>query len=155
MGFMDFLAGYTNVNNNTKIFNNGVCGFLPTVNSDKSQIDSLVCNLKAQATRTNKTYQDLTADEILLEIETEIGEAYRKSLRNVIYDLRRAFNRRLSLGNDSLDSYSVEQLEAIGNSYLNSFNNLARTSGLKPKELLDQVLTEYNTTHRDAPIALA
>ena len=69
----EFLPAFVPKINSKDYLKNGKVSFLPTVNSDKSQIDGLVVNLYAKSSIPNgkggfKTYAELTDSEIEQEM---------------------------------------------------------------------------------------
>jgi hypothetical protein len=102
----------------------GKVSFLPTVNSDKPQIDGLLVNLNAEshikkADGTFKKYIELTDleieqemeiqfkpmyDNIMTNINTELGKVYKELLKaGLISDLVKEFDTNVLIQRESGD----------------------------------------------------
>lgn len=161
----DFLAGY--IPGGDSYIKNGRVSFLPTVNSDKPQIDGLLVNLNARTKISNgrggfKTYLELSDSEIEQEMVSEFQPMYTRIVENITVELTRLC-KLLPLSQDTITNINSET-SIIGKNrvILNAINNLFKddtTLGNKPKERiingLHKVLTAYNSTHTRKPIMLA
>ncbi len=91
----DFVAGYARVASVTDRYQydtirNGIVGFIPTVNSDKPQIDKLLVNLNIIEKTTGKPYKDLTDAELIRVISNTFGPVYDTIWNNLAIDLQTA-----------------------------------------------------------------
>jgi hypothetical protein len=89
-----------NVDNTSrkKVIGNNVIGLLPSVNSDKNTIGRMIldldqeCEVSGINTLTqlgrNKSWAELTVDELQQVIAIELGRSYQKAYDNVITDFR-------------------------------------------------------------------
>lgn len=165
LNFMDFVAGLTTSKNSYDLFKNGIVGFTPTVNSDKSQLDLLLVDLKAKSKHTGKQYLYYSADDIVAEIVTEIGQAYQKSLQGIQRDLSNVAQQAMGLTIPK--TYSAQQvLSAIQESILTTpkyqelFAAINPETGkpYTPKDIIKKgihdALLQYNR-NTVTPLALA
>ena len=167
LSFMnDFIAGFVpNPSNNTHL-KNGHVSFLPTVNSDKSQIDGLLVNLNAKTRIPNgrggfKTYMELTDSEIEQEMVSEFKPMYDRIITNINTELAKVCS--LLPNFSSVQSKLVGQSVLIQNQLLLQAINDAFANdtslGKKPKARITQglhnLITTYNQTHRRNPIMLS
>jgi len=88
----DFVAGYARTaavddRYQYDTIRNGIVGFIPTVNSDKPQIDKLLINLNTIEQTTGKAYKDLTDDELNEVIIKTFGPVYENIWNNLATDL--------------------------------------------------------------------
>lgn len=110
----DFVGGFISVDNTSgkKIIGNGVIGLLPSVNSDKNTIGRMLIDL-AEECKTNipglatlgrnKTWAELTVDELQQVIAKELGDYYNKSYNNVVKDFQHLQNWLATYKNIKVD----------------------------------------------------
>lgn len=162
----DFLSGFVPSSSN-EYLKSGRVSFLPTVNSDKPQIDGLIVNLFASTHIPNgrggfKTYLELSDSEIEQEMMLEFKPMYTRIITNINTELTKVYNL-LNISAVDLNSINTaSSLVSKNQAILNAINNLFKddiTLGNKPKERiingLHKILTEYNSTHTRNPIMLS
>ena len=173
----DFVSGFILNPEGTTYLKNGRVSFLPTVNSDKTQIDGLLVNLYAKSKIQNpdgtyKTYIELTDAEIEQEMQLEFKPMYENIIKNIngeltkVYNAIRDMNSRLiaqekspfklaaivPTGNVILDNQAL--LDTINEAFADRAD-----LGKKPKQRITQglhkLITWYNQTHTRNPIMLS
>lgn len=163
----DFLSAFVPDPDDNDFFKNGKVSFLPTVNSDKPQIDGLQVNLYAESgIKDNngkyKRFIELTDSEIEQEMIRQFKPMYNRIVENI--------NIELTKVQDLLRSKGIK-VSTIKNSESKIFNNqvllndinkafkdnteLGKTAKDRITNGLHSLLTEYNKTHSRNPIALA
>lgn len=163
----DFISGFIPNPEDTAYIKNGRVSFLPTVNSDKTQIDGLLVNLHAKSRISNgkggfKTYMELTDSEIEKEMELEFKPMYNRIITNINNELTKVYNllpETFKVNNNINVSGSViTKNQALLNALNNAFASDS-SLGKKPKERitkgLHNLITQYNKTHSRNPIMLA
>lgn len=163
----DFISGFIPNPEDTAYIKNGRVSFLPTVNSDKTQIDGLLVNLHAKSRISDgkggfKTYMELTDSEIEKEMELEFKPMYDRIITNINNELTKVYNllpETFKINNNINVSGSViTKNQAILNALNNAFAN-DTSLGKKPKERiikgLHNLITQYNKTHSRNPIMMA
>ena len=164
----DFVAGFVPNPEDSAYVKNGRVSFLPTVNSDKTQIDGLLINLHAPSKIKGpdgryKTYMELTDAEIEQEMKLEFQPMYERIINNINTELVKVLNAidpnfAYSLGPDFSSLSVVEQNNVILNLISDYFAN-GETNPKKVKKLINQglhnLITTYNQTHRRNPIMLS
>lgn len=153
----DFVSAFVPNPNSESIIKDGKVSFLPTVNSDKTQIDGLLVNLNAKSKVNGKTYLELTDSDIEQEMVEEFSPMYERIITNVNTELGKVAS---ILGiNVASVTGSVLQQNAILLNYINTKFASDERLGKKPKERiingLHKVITEYNKTHSRNPIMLS
>ena len=160
----DFLPAFVPKVDSKDYIKHGKVSFLPTVNSDKSQIDGLVVNLYAKSSIPNgkggfKTYAELTDSEIEQEMMREFKPMYDRIITNINSELAKVCKISGLVDPSVLVGKSVIiQNQILLNAINTAFAN--RTDlGSKPKsriiEGLHRLITEYNKTHSRNPIMLS
>ena len=163
----DFVSGFIPNPEDIAYIKNGRVSFLPTVNSDKTQIDGLLVNLYAKSRISDgkggfKTYMELTDSEIEKEMELEFKPMYDRIITNINNELTKVYNllpETFKVNNNINVSGSViTKNQVILNALNNAFANDA-SLGKKPKERiingLHNLITQYNKTHSRNPIMIA
>ena len=169
----DFLSGFIPNPNDLNYLRNGKVSFLPTVNSDKPQIDGLLVNLYAEShikkeDGTFKRFVELTDSEIEQEMELQFKPMYNRIFENVNTELGKVSDLLSKSGlidsrklQSALFLYSNSPI--LRNQVILQFINKAFAGnpayGKKPKQRiingLHKLLTEYNSTHSRNPIMLS
>lgn len=163
----DFISGFIPNPEDTAYIKNGRVSFLPTVNSDKTQIDGLLVNLHAKSRISDgkggfKSYMELTDEEIEKEMELEFKPMYDRIITNINNELTKVYNllpETFKISNNINVSGSViTKNQAILNALNNAFAN-DTSLGKEPKERiikgLHKLTTQYNKTHSRNPIMIA
>ena len=163
----DFISGFIPNPENTSYIKNGKVSFLPTVNSDKTQIDGLLVNLNAKSHIPNgnggfKTYLELTDSEVEEEMKLEFQPMYERIITNVNTELGRIVKllppniqemTMAPIGASVIEQNSL-LLQALNEAFANDEN-----LGKKPKQRitngLHNLITAYNKTHSRNPIMLS
>lgn len=167
----DFLGGFQNEKNN--VFANKIVGFLPSVNSDKNTINRILIDLKARVKTIRgeeKPLYKFTSEELKYLIAKELGNIYTQIYNNIEKELNKVFELivvelEASQFNDFLNANYPDwkQLLLSGNNYANdfeTFNNIINAIKanfaveITPFKFLSEVLTTYNTNHRNNLITL-
>lgn len=122
----DFVAGYARTaavddRYQYDTIRNGIVGFIPTVNSDKPQIDKLLINLNTIEQTTGKAYKDLTDDELNEVIIRTFGPVYENIWNNLATDLQTAV-RYLRDNGERLFGQGIEELRQMIPSNYNTLN---------------------------------
>ena len=166
----DFVAGLIPNPDNKSYLKEGRVSFLPTVNSDKSQIDGLLVNLYAKSHISDgkggfKRYIELTDSEIEQEMSLEFKDMYNNIINNINEELGRLCDEIAKTNHpqfvdpiiedeDSVIVINAKILEAINNTFKDD-----SSLGKKPKDRiingLHRIITEYNKTHSRNPIMLS
>ena len=161
----DFVASFV-PNPDEAYVKSGRASFIPTVNSDKTQIDGLLVNLNARTTIPNgrggfKTYMELTDSEIEQEMVSEFKPMYDRIIKNINEELSKVHTL---LSAKYKFNIAPSSDSALGrNDYLLKCINAAFAEdvslGSNPKERiikgLHNLITEYNQTHSRKPIMLS
>ena len=163
----DYLGSLLPNDDNNSYLKNGRVSFLPTVNSDKPQIDGLLVNLYAESHIPNgvggyKLYVELTDSEIEQEMRLEFNSVYTKVIENINNELYRVVNL-LSISNETralINSQTsvIERGDLLRKIINKTFGlDLSLGSDVKSRVIngLHKVITEYNNTHSRNPIMLA
>lgn len=173
----DFVAAFAPNSNNSAYIKNGRASFLPTVNSDKSQIDGLLVNLNAKTRIPNgkggfKTYLELSDSDIETEMGLEFKNMYTRIIDNINTELTRVYDALSQINSMmiaqgktpfKLDPISKgDSVIASNHALLKAINNAFKDRedlGKKPEERitngLHKLITAYNKTHTRNPIMLA
>lgn len=166
----DFVAGLIPNPDSKSYLKEGRVSFLPTVNSDKSQIDGLLVNLYAKSHISDgmggfKRYIELTDSEIEQEMSLEFKDMYNNIINNINTELGRLCDEIAKINHpqfvnpiiedgDSVITINAKILEAINNTFRDD-----ASLGKKPKDRiingLHRIITEYNKTHSRNPIMLS
>jgi hypothetical protein len=153
----DFIAAFVPNPSSESIIRDGKVSFLPTVNSDKTQIDGLLVNLHAKSKVNGKSYLELTDADIEQEMSEEFSPMYERIIANINTELGKVASI-LGINLASVTG-SVLQQNAILLNYINTRFASDKRLGKKPKERiingLHKVITEYNKTHSRNPIMLS
>lgn len=159
LGFLcDFIAGLVPNPGNNQFIKNGKTSQLPTVNSDKPQIDCLLTVIKAKSHTYGKTYAELSDIELENEMILEFGNMYDGIIHNINTELKKITD--LIYKNIP---YQIEgNTEIVRNHNLINLINKAfinDTSLGDPKNRvlngLHKITLEYNKNHFRNPIKLA
>ena len=163
----DYLGSLLPGTSENSYLRKGRVSFLPTVNSDKSQIDGLLVNLYATSHIPNgiggyKLYVELTDTEIEQEMVHEFREMYTTIIKNINDELYKIVDL-LSISNETraliASQTSLLQkghlLRTIINHTFGSDESLG--SNVKSRVLngLHKIITEYNKEHSRNPIMLS
>ena len=173
----DFVSGFILNPDGTTYLKNGHVSFLPTVNSDKPQIDGLLVNLYAKSKIKNpdgtyKTYIELNDIEIEQEMELEFKPMYENIIKNINRELTKVYNairdmnsKLIAAGKPQFNLLSIIPSGSVimdNQALLNAINGafIDRTDlGKKPKQRITQglykLITWYNQTHTRNPIMLS
>lgn len=163
----DFVAAFVPNPDPNSYIKNGHVSFLPTVNSDKSQIDGLLVNLSAKSsikTVDGKvlSYIELSDSQIEEEMMQEFGSMYEQILHNINTALHDVCKTLDLSGEEIYDIVHKPSNILRHHALLNIINNRFKDRadlGKKPKERiingLHQVITQYNQTHTKYPIMLS
>ena len=162
----DFIAGFIPNPDDNSYIKNGRVSFLPTVNSDKTQIDGLLVNLHAKSRILDefgrpKSYIELSDSEIESEMGVEFQPMYERIITNINVELGKVCSLlpNAAVIQQSLVGKSIiEQNHILLNAINSAFAN-DESLGKKPKaritEGLHRLITKYNQTHRRNPIMLS
>ena len=160
----DFIASFVPDPDSNSYIKNGRASFLPTVNSDKTQIDGLLVNLNAKTkiSNGNKTYLELTDSEIEQEMVSEFKPMYDKIIDNINKELLKVYQ---ILPESIKRKYPiVDQGDVISNNdyILNAINqayaydtSLGKNTKKRILNGLHRDITKYNQTHGRNPIMIA
>ena len=151
----DFVGGFYSVDNTSgkKIIGNGVIGLLPSVNSDKNTIGrmlldlSLECGVDIPSIRAlgrNKTWAELTVNELQQVIAKELGDYYNKAYENVVKDYQRL--------QDWLAQHKSINVVINPETDFRELNEYCESLGKKTTNKLYEWTREYNNLHPDAPM---
>lgn len=162
----DFIAGFIPNPDDNSYIKNGRVSFLPTVNSDKTQIDGLLVNLHAKSRILDefgrpKSYIELSDSEIEAEMGVEFQPMYERIINNINTELGKVCSLlpnaaviQQALAVKSIIEQNHILLNAINSAFAND-----ESLGKKPKaritEGLHRLITKYNQTHRRNPIMLS
>ena len=166
LGFIkDFVSAFILNPDPSDFVKDGLSSMLPTVNSDKVQIDGLLVQLSAESSISNgrggfKHYMELTDAEIEQEMSSVFESMYNGIIHNINTDLRKVLNQlseqlglvfNIPVGSEIVMHHAL--LQAIESAFIND------ESLGKPKERvtngLHKLLTNYNKEHFRNPIQLA
>ena len=163
----DFIASFVPDPDPNSYIKNGRASFLPTVNSDKSQIDGLLVNLNAKTRIHNgnggfKTYLELTDADIEQEMVSEFKPMYDKIIDNINKELLKVY--QILPESIKVKYPLVDQGDVISNNdqILNAINqayaydtSLGKNAKKRILNGLHRDITKYNKTHGRNPIMLA
>jgi hypothetical protein len=153
----DFVSAFVPNPNSESIIKDGKVSFLPTVNSDKTQIDGLLVNLNAKSKVNGKSYLELTDSDIEQEMAEEFSPMYERIITNINTELGKVASI-LGINTSSVVGSVLQQNDILLN-YINTKFASDKRLGKKPKEKiingLHKVITEYNKTHSRNPIMLS
>ena len=161
----EFLPAFVPKINSKDYLKNGKVSFLPTVNSDKPQIDGLIVNLYAKSSIPNgkggfKTYAELSDAEIEQEMMREFKSMYTRIITNVNNELIKVCNLIPGLVDPTAlagKSIIIQQqilLNAINKAFAGR-TDLGSKHKTRIIEGLHRLVTEYNKTHNRNPIMLS
>ena len=163
----DFIAGFIPNPDGNAYVKNGRVSFLPTVNSDKTQIDGLLVNLHAPTrfrdpdTGRPRTYMELTDSEIEQEMISEFKPMYDRIIANINTELLKVCQllpNAVGIQALLVGKSVIEQNQILLNSINEAFAN-DESLGKKPKARitngLHKLITTYNASHRRSPIMLS
>ena len=148
--FVDFLQGITTVGSTKSPYTDGIVGFYPSENSDKTFIGRLLIDLKNVKIRESNLY-DLIKDnpsnikEFWPVIQQELGDFYRKALYNINSEWAR-------VGQELGINISYGHWEELNE--LAEQETLSRGKEITPIELVKEVVTNYNFNNPFNPIVL-
>ena len=172
----DFVSAFIPNPDENAYIKNGKVSFLPTVNSDKTQIDGLLVNLNAISRIPKegggfKTYIELTDAEIEKEMELEFKPMYDRIIANINTELGKVYKvlsdlnaQLINEGKQPLELPKVNNSTSVitkNQSLLEAINKAfsGRPEYGSPKDRvingLHAVLTNYNKTHSRSPIMLS
>ena len=166
----DFVGGLIPNPDSQSYLKNGHVSFLPTVNSDKSQIDGLLVNLYAKSHIPDgkggfKRYVELTDAEIEQEMSIEFKDMYNNIITNINNELTKVCDELLFINypgfimpvdveSESVITKHQKLLDAINNTFKDD-----ASLGSKPKNRiikgLHYLISSYNQTHSRNPIMLS
>ena len=153
----DFVSAFVPNPNSESIIKDGKVSFLPTVNSDKTQIDGLLVNLNAKSKVNGKSYLELMDSDIEQEMVEEFSPMYERIITNINTELSKVASI-LNINVSGLGGSILQQNEILLDLINTEFAH-DKSLGKKPKERiingLHKVITEYNKTHSRNPIMLA
>ena len=146
-------------------FGDGIVGLLPSVNSDKTTVSIAKFNLKTKVTITKngvtseKTYMNLTNEELMLVIAEQIGNFYNKLYDNVKEDFANllptivAYNQEHNL---NLPEFNPDTNFAELNAYIEDYNASlpAGNAKLKASTILQEIITKHNKQNPTKQIRL-
>lgn len=162
----DFIAGFIPNQDPNSYIKDGHVSFLPTVNSDKSQIDGLLVNLHAKSSIKNgtggfKKYLELTDREIEQEMKKEFKGMYKSIITNICNELEKVYNllpeairRTYVIDETSVLTKHHSILFALNQAFASN-TSLGATPKAKITNGLHTLITTYNNTHRRNPIMLS
>lgn len=163
----DFMSAFVPNPDDLTYLKNGKVSFLPTVNSDKPQIDGLLVNLYAEspiknADGTFKRYIELTNGEVEEVMALQFKPMYDRIMENISIELTKVAqlleNKGLLKVQIPLKASPILKNHALLRAINEAFKDDTRL-GKKPKERitngLHKLLTEYNKTHTRNPIMLS
>ena len=163
----DFIASFVPNPDSDSYIKNGRVSFLPTVNSDKTQIDGLLVNLNAKTRISNgrggfKTYLELTDADIEQEMVSEFKPMYDKIIVNINKELLKVYqilpesikSKYPLIDQGDVISNNVQILNAINQAYA-SDTSLGKNAKKRILNGLHRDITKYNKTHGRNPIMLA
>ena len=148
--FVDFLQGITTVGSTKSPYTDGIVGFYPSENSDKTFIGRLLIDLKNVKIGESNLY-DLIKDkpsnikEFWPVIQQELGDFYRKALYNINSEWAR-------VGQELGINISYGHWEELNE--LAEQETLSRGKEITPIELVKEVVTNYNFNNPFNPIVL-
>ena len=166
LGFIkDFVSGFVLNPDTSDFVKNGQVSMLPTVNSDKVQIDGLLVQLKSDSRIANgkggfKHYMELTDAEIEQEMSEIFAPMYNGIIHNINQDLYKVVNQlseqlgytfTIPTGSEITTHHAL--LGAIESAFIND-----ASLGTRKKRVangLHKLLTKYNKEHFRNPIQLA
>jgi hypothetical protein len=162
----DFISGFTPNFDDTAYIKNGRVSFLPTVNSDKTQIDGLLVNLRAKSRIPDgrggfKTYMELTDSEIEQEMILEFKPMYERIIDNVNTELNKIYNLLSTPVKNAkpvpIKGSVIMRNQALLDAINHAFYNDESLGNQKDRVIngLHKLITRYNKTHSRNPIMLA
>lgn len=163
----DFIASFVPDPDSNSYIKNGRASFLPTVNSDKTQIDGLLVNLSAKTRIPNgrggyKTYLELTDAEIEQEMVSEFKPMYDKIIANINKELLKVYQilpeaikiKYPLVNQGDVISNNDQILNAINQAYAYD-TSLGKNAKKRILNGLHRDITKYNKIHGRNPIMLA
>lgn len=175
----DWVGAFVPKHNNAAAAGDGHAIFLPTVNSDKSQIDGLRVNLNAYSHYYYKNgelkvwkteeefknlekdpnaeiirYRDLTDSQLMGEMRQEFGPLYTNIINNILSELTRLTDV-LGITEQVKSKYIAGNLAQNWNSTLADIQAYFENQGINASKGIHRVLTDYNKTHTRNPIQLS
>ena len=163
----DFVAGFVPNPDDLTYLKNGKVSFLPTVNSDKPQIDGLLVNLYAESPIKNengtfKRYIELTNDEVEQVMSLQFKPMYDRIMENISVELSKVVQLLQAKGLLKINIPANESPIFKNHTLLRAINEAFKDDarlGKKPKERitngLHKLVTEYNRTHTRNPIMIS
>lgn len=157
----DFISAFIPENSNS-YFQQGLAGSIPTVNSDKSQIDELLQRLFSKATYHEKSYLEMDDIELEEEMIFEFKTVYPTVIHNINKELGKLIyaDKQIKIAFEKIrpSLKGLSPLE-INKKLLYTLNECLVPEGTKnPKKIitekLHEIITKYNLTHRRNPIML-
>ena len=150
----DFVGGFISVDNTSgkKIIGNGVIGLLPSVNSDKNTIGRMLIDLAEEcktdipgltALGRNKTWAELTVDELQQVISKELGDYYKQSYANVANDFGKLQRWLYDTGTNVIINPATDFKE---------LNDYCEELGISTSEWLYKQTQVYNNINPHQPI---
>ena len=162
----DFISGFTPNFDDTAYIKNGRVSFLPTVNSDKTQIDGLLVNLRAKSRIPDgrggfKTYMELTDSEIEQEMILEFKPMYERIIDNINTELNKIYDLLSTPVKNAkpvpVKGSVIMRNQALLDAINHAFQNDESLGKSKDRVIngLHKLITRYNKTHSRNPIMLA
>lgn len=157
---LDFIGGLAPKLDEYSIFGDGKIALLPSVNSDKNQIQRLRINLNTIVTTVEgaaKPLKDFTNIELRKLIAKEFGNIAVKQIKNIQNDWRIIDNIIKQL-NINLPSLAQDFVHGFVN-FNAAFLEYQRThseipSNLTPVQFIKEIVREYNIYNRLNPISI-
>lgn len=142
--FIDFLQGLTTQRSTKSPYANGIVGFYPSENSDKTYVGRILIDLKKLQVGDKNLYELLRKNpsnikQFWPQIRQELNYFYQKALENIDNEWKR-----------------VGDILGIEISYGNwqELENLAQQNGLNTIDFLRQTVSKYNYNNPFNPITL-
>lgn len=132
--------------------------FVPSANSDKSNVPTNKIDLNVILKGQTKAIKDWSEPEIYNQINKVIGKFYSNVLNSIQYDLRILTNyANTSEGKQILSRYAANEVIFNGLLDLNIFTNFFtfnQAFGSNAYKALNELVRNYNLSHRKNPIHL-
>ena len=135
----------------------GIVGLLPSVNSDKTTVGVAKFNLKAgKAGNTGKAYIDLTNDELIFQIQEELGGYFRTMYKNIKDDFSKLQEFAATKENPIIIVLNPDNNFQELNDYVKEYNNRIPVGEKKlaASEVIYNLTSEYNKNNPTKPIRL-
>lgn len=154
----DFVGGFISVDNTSgkKVIGNGTIGLLPSVNSDKNTIGRMILDLSQECKvegipsltqlGKNKTWAELTVNELQQIISKELGQSYNKAYENVLKDFAVLQNWLATNKNITVNINPETDFKEL--------NEYCESQGMSTSRQLYEWTKEYNNIHTNNPIRL-